>query len=43
MLLLLLGTAAGLLSGCARVKQYSLDSWQGPLPMHDMRYVTTDP
>lgn len=30
---------AGLFSGCARLKQYSLDSWQGPIPMHDLQYV----
>ncbi len=35
--------SAGLLSGCARMKQYSLDSWQGPLPMHDLKYVEADP
>jgi hypothetical protein len=42
-LLCLLLTAAGLFSGCARMKQYSLDSWQGPLPMHDLHYVQNDP
>ena len=31
----LLTIAAGLSSGCARLKQYSLDSYQGPLPMED--------
>lgn len=30
---------AGLLSGCARLKQYSVDSWQGPLPVRDMAYA----
>jgi hypothetical protein len=41
--LCLLMTAVGLFSGCARMKQYSLDSWNGPLPMHDLRYVQSDP
>ncbi len=41
--LCLLVTLAGLFSGCARMKQYSLDSWDGPLPMHDLRYVQSDP
>jgi hypothetical protein len=39
----LLIAAAGLFSGCARMRQYSLDSWQGPLPMEDLRYVQQDP
>jgi hypothetical protein len=34
---------ASLLVGCAHVKQYSIDSWQGPLPMHDLTYVQGDP
>jgi hypothetical protein len=25
-----------LLSGCGTVKEYSIRSWQGPLPLHDM-------
>jgi hypothetical protein len=39
----LLIAAASLFSGCARMRQYSLDSWQGPLPMEDLRYVQQDP
>jgi hypothetical protein len=39
----LLLIAASLFSGCERMKQYSLDSWQGPLPVHDLRYVQSDP
>jgi hypothetical protein len=34
---------AFLTSGCARIKQYSVDSWQGPLPMTDIQYVEVDP
>jgi hypothetical protein len=41
-LFVILMTAASLLSGCARIKQYSLDSWQGTLPMHDLKYVSGD-
>jgi hypothetical protein len=41
--LFLLVAAAGASSGCARLKQYSVDSWQGPLPMTDIRYVESDP
>lgn len=33
---------AGLLSGCARLKQYSVDSWQGPLPVRDMAYAENE-
>ena|ERR1051325_8923593 len=39
----LLMISATCFSGCARMKQYSLDSWAGPLPMHDLRYVQSDP
>ena len=39
----LLVMAAGLLSGCANLKQYSIDSWEGPMPMHDLVYVQGDP
>lgn len=35
----LFAISAALLSGCARLKQYSVDSWQGPLPVRDMEYV----
>jgi hypothetical protein len=35
--LLLIG--AGALSGCVQLKQYSIESWDGPLPMSDLRYV----
>jgi hypothetical protein len=35
--------AAALFTGCAELKQYSIDSWPGPLPMHDLRYVDVDP
>jgi len=33
----------GLLTGCAAIKQYSIDSWQGPLPARDMKYVNAEP
>lgn len=35
--LLVLLTAGS--TGCARVRQYSIDTWQGPLPMADVHYV----
>ncbi|MFO1498066.1 MAG: hypothetical protein U1G07_06675 [Verrucomicrobiota bacterium] len=35
----LLVASVVLFSGCARMKQYSIDSWQGPLPMTDVGYV----
>jgi hypothetical protein len=40
LLLLCLGLMTTVLcSGCARMKQYSIDSWQGPLPISDVKYV----
>jgi hypothetical protein len=32
-------TAGFFLSGCAEMRQYSINSWQGPMPMNDVRYV----
>ena len=30
-------------AGCARVKGYSINSYQGPMPMTDQRYLETPP
>jgi hypothetical protein len=40
--LCVLATAATLLTGCAHIKQYSIDSWQGPLPIRDLHYVQVE-
>jgi hypothetical protein len=42
-LLVLLVVSGALVSGCARMKQYSVDSWQGPLPLSDRNLVVVDP
>ncbi len=34
---------AGLMTGCSHIKQYSIDSYAGPLPTHDLRYTGVDP
>jgi hypothetical protein len=39
----LLAAASSFASGCARTRQYSLESWQGPLPLHDLHYVQSEP
>ena len=41
-LLLLLAACGILVSGCARMKQYSVESWQGPLPLSDRGLVQVD-
>ncbi len=34
---------AALLVGCASIKQYSIESYEGPMPTHDLRYTGIDP
>jgi hypothetical protein len=41
-LLCLLALVAGLLTGCAHVKRYSIESWDGPLPLADLHHVNPD-
>ena len=38
-LALCLGIIALMQIGCAQTKQYSIDSYGGMLPMHDLQYV----
>lgn len=40
--LALLAVAGFILSGCTAVRNYSLRSYQGPLPMEDYRHVDPD-
>lgn len=40
--LALLG-ALWVLSGCAHLEQYSIDSWDGPMPMADLRNLQAGP
>jgi hypothetical protein len=42
-LLWLAATASLFLTGCAEVRQYSINSWAGPLPMSDFTYVQQAP
>lgn len=35
----LLVLVAGLFSGCTSVKNYSIRSYQGPLPLEDYKYM----
>jgi hypothetical protein len=39
---LLMFAVLGILTGCAAVQNYSLRSYQGPLPMQDYRYVNAE-
>jgi hypothetical protein len=42
-LLLLWIAGVILLTGCASIRQYSIESYQGTMPMHDLRYAGIDP
>lgn len=37
--ILVLIIAAGSFAGCARIRQYSIESYQGPFPIHDREYL----
>jgi hypothetical protein len=41
-LLCLLALVAGLLTGCAHVQRYSIESWDGPLPLADIQRTQSD-
>ena len=38
-LLVAVSAAGFLLSGCGHMRQYSIDSWQGPMPLEDHHYL----
>lgn len=38
----LLGVVAMVFTGCTSVQNYSLRSYQGPLPLEDYRYINTE-
>ena len=40
--LLFICGASILLTGCSAVKNYSIRSYQGPMPLHEYQYMDTD-